>query len=162
MLVMPPCKVTVSDLFIICIFRYMQRFDPGFGFSGGPYPMQPLFSPAVNYNTEFPQLGSGHRPQISIEQSLRPVPQQMRGGPWPVQSAPSPVGYGPPDGMMASFNPSRVGSHPGSSMYMHPSLYSFPLRPGISPVHPREHVQFFAQVDTLTYIIVYIPCNCLH
>ncbi|ONK71258.1 uncharacterized protein A4U43_C04F6590 [Asparagus officinalis] len=126
--------------------RYMQRFDPGFGFSGGPYTMQPLFSPAVNYNTEFPQLGSGPRPQISIEPPPRSVPQQMR-GPWPgqaVQSAPSPVGYGP-DGMMASFNPSRVGSHPGSSVYMHPSQYSLPLRPGVSFVHPHEHVQLFAQ-----------------
>ena len=132
----------------------MQRFDPGFGFSGGPYTMQPLFSPAVNYNTEFPQLGSGHRPQISIEQSPRLVPQQMR-GPWPVLSAPSPVGYGPPDGMMTSFNPSRVGSHPGSSMYMHPSQYSLPLRPGISLVHPHEHVQFLAQVGALTYIIIW-------
>lgn len=123
--------------------RYMQRFDPGFGFSGGPYTMQPLFSPAVNYNTEFPQLGSGHRPQISIEQSPRPIPQQMR-GPWPVQSAPSPVGYGPPDGMLASFNPRRVGSHPASSVYMHPSHYSLPLRPGFSFVHPHD-VQLFTQ-----------------
>ena len=116
--------------------------------------MQPLFSPAVNYNTEFPQLGSGHRPQISIEQSPRSLPQQMR-GPWPVQSAPSPVGYGPPDGMMTSFNPNHVGSHPGSSMYMHPSQYPLPMRPGISLVHLHEHVQFFAQVGTLTCIIVW-------
>ncbi|KAL0317246.1 UNVERIFIED_CONTAM: hypothetical protein Sangu_2138900 [Sesamum angustifolium] len=36
--------------------RYVQRFDPGFGFSGGPYPIQPMYAPALNYNTEFPQL----------------------------------------------------------------------------------------------------------
>ncbi|KAE8779921.1 DExH-box ATP-dependent RNA helicase DExH9 [Hordeum vulgare] len=52
------------------ILMYMQRFDPGFGFNGGVYTIQPLYAPAVTYNTEFPQLGS---PQMS----LVPVEQQQ-------------------------------------------------------------------------------------
>ncbi|ONK57157.1 uncharacterized protein A4U43_C10F17190 [Asparagus officinalis] len=39
-----------------CYDRYMKIYDPGFGFSAGSYPVQPLFSPAVNYNTEFHNL----------------------------------------------------------------------------------------------------------
>ncbi|RVW36961.1 hypothetical protein CK203_103675 [Vitis vinifera] len=62
--------------------RYLQRFDPGFGFNGGPYTIQPMYTPAVNYNTEFPQLGSAHRPQISTEHQPRPLPQHLS-GPWP-------------------------------------------------------------------------------
>ncbi|KAF9625096.1 hypothetical protein IFM89_019046 [Coptis chinensis] len=31
--------------------RYSQRFDHGFGFSGGPYAIQPKYAPAVNYNS---------------------------------------------------------------------------------------------------------------
>lgn len=122
--------------------------------------MQPLFSPAVNYSTEFPQLGSSHRPQIPIEQSPCPVPQQIR-GPWPVQSVPAPVGYGPPDGVMTSFNPSHVGSRPASTIYMRPSHYSLPMRPGISFVHPREHVQVFAQVTMCIVVVVCTSSNCL-
>ncbi|KAJ6838934.1 uncharacterized protein M6B38_317470 [Iris pallida] len=123
--------------------RYMQRFDPGFGFGGAPYTIQPLFSPAVNYNTEFPQLGSGHRPQISVEHQPRPF-QHMRGT-WTATSTPGAVGYGPPDAMMPPFNLNRVGPHPTSSIYMHSSQYSVPLRPGMSFVLPHEHVQPFAQ-----------------
>ncbi|KAJ6803295.1 uncharacterized protein M6B38_107775 [Iris pallida] len=124
--------------------RYTQRFDPGFGFSGGPYTIQPLFSPSVNYNTEFPQLGSGHRPQISMEHQPRPIPQNMR-GPWPATSTPGAIGYGPPEAMMPAFNLNRIGSHPTSSMYMHSSQYSVPFHPDISFVLPHEHVQPFAQ-----------------
>uniref|UniRef100_A0A7N0V4N5 SUZ domain-containing protein n=1 Tax=Kalanchoe fedtschenkoi TaxID=63787 RepID=A0A7N0V4N5_KALFE len=81
--------------------RYMQRFDPGFGFNGGTYPMQPMYTPAVNYNTEFPQLRAVHRPHIPSEHQTRPLPQHLP-GPW---SAATGVGYvhGLPETMMTTF-----------------------------------------------------------
>ncbi|KAJ4970901.1 hypothetical protein NE237_004000 [Protea cynaroides] len=122
--------------------RYMQRFDPGFGFNGGPYAMQPMYSPALNYNTEFPQLGAAHRPQISIDHQPRPIPQHLR-GPW-AASNPAGIGYGPPETMMAQFNPNHVGAHSTSAIYL-PSHYPCP-RPGMTFVHPHEHMhQPFAQ-----------------
>ncbi|OAY80200.1 uncharacterized protein LOC109710971 isoform X2 [Ananas comosus] len=124
--------------------RYMQRFDPGFGFGGGPYTMQPLFSPAVNYNTEFPQLGSGHRSQLSIEQQPRPIPQHLH-GPWSAPPTPNPLGYRPSEGMMAPFNPNHIGGSAASSIYMHSSQYSGPPHPGMAFVHPNEHMQPFVR-----------------
>ncbi|KAG9458951.1 hypothetical protein H6P81_003459 [Aristolochia fimbriata] len=124
--------------------RYMQRFDPGFGFSGGPYTIQPLYAPALNYNTEFPQLGSAsHRPQMAPIEP-RPIPQPHLRGPWgATTNAPSPIGYGPPDNLMAPpppFNPGHVGAHSTSAIYhLHSSQYPCP-RPGITYVHPHEHV----------------------
>eukprot|EP00262_Sarcandra_glabra_P005134 TRINITY_DN16467_c0_g1_i1.p1 TRINITY_DN16467_c0_g1~~TRINITY_DN16467_c0_g1_i1.p1 ORF type:complete len:516 (+),score=98.74 TRINITY_DN16467_c0_g1_i1:260-1807(+) len=124
--------------------RYAQRFDPGFGFNGGPFTMQTMFSPALNYNTEFPQLGSAHRPQISIEHQPRPVPQHMR-APWGASSAPTPIGYGHPESMLAPYNPNHVGAHTASAIYLHSSQYPCP-RPGMAYVHPHEQVhQPFAQ-----------------
>ncbi|OVA05989.1 Single-stranded nucleic acid binding R3H [Macleaya cordata] len=125
--------------------RYMQRFDPGFGFSGGPYTMQPMYSPALNYNTEFPQLGSAHRPQISIEPQPRPIPQHLRGS-WNGVSTPPGIGYGPPETMMGPFNPNHVGAHSTSAIYLHSSHYPCPPRPGMPFVNPHEHAhQPFAQ-----------------
>lgn len=123
--------------------RYMQRFDPGFGFNGGPYTMQPLYSPAVNYNTEFPQLVSGHMPQLPIECQPRTTPQHLH-GPWSVASTPA-VGYGPTEGLRAPFNLNNVGAHPPPSIYMHSSQYPVPPRRGMTFVHDHEHIQPFAQ-----------------
>ncbi|KAF5201302.1 R3h domain containing protein [Thalictrum thalictroides] len=124
--------------------RYVQRFDPGFGFSGGPYNMQPLYSPAVNYNTEFPQLGTAHRPQISLEHQPRPIPQHIR-GPWPGTTTAAGIGYGHPESMMASFSPNHVGAQSTSAIYLHSSHYSCP-RPGMPYMHPHEHFhQHFVQ-----------------
>ncbi|WOL03486.1 R3H domain-containing protein 2-like [Canna indica] len=120
--------------------RYMQRFDPGFGYNGGPYTIQPLYSPAVNYNTEFPQLGSGHRIQIPIEQQRPPISQHFQGQ-WSVASAPSLLNYARPEGMPL---PCNSGAQSTSSVYMHSSHYtpasvmSFP--------HPHEPIQSSAQV----------------
>ncbi|KAF9599364.1 hypothetical protein IFM89_036850, partial [Coptis chinensis] len=75
--------------------RYAQRFDPGFGFNGGPYAIQPMYAPAVNYNSEFPQLGAAHQPQISIEHQSRQMPQHL-GVPWAAASTHGAVGYAPP------------------------------------------------------------------
>ncbi|XP_077241250.1 uncharacterized protein LOC143881839 [Tasmannia lanceolata] len=124
--------------------RYLQRFDPGFGFTGGQYTMQPMYSPALNYNTEFPQLGPAHRPQIPIDHQPRSIPQHMR-GPWAAGSSPTAIGYGPPESMMAPFNPNHVGPHSTSPIYLHSSQYACP-RPGMTFVHPHEYVhQPFAQ-----------------
>ncbi|KAI3811935.1 hypothetical protein L1987_16633 [Smallanthus sonchifolius] len=35
------------------VVRYAQRFDPGFGFNGGSYPIQPMHTPVLNCNTSF-------------------------------------------------------------------------------------------------------------
>lgn len=125
--------------------RYMQRFDPGFGFNGAPYTMQPLYAPAVNYNSEFPQLGSIHRPQISIEHQPRPTPQQLR-GPWPTASTSSTVNYGPPEGLMTQYNPGHVGAHPTSSVFLHSPQFSVPPRP-MSFLHAHEQVQYPQQSE---------------
>ncbi|MED6205055.1 hypothetical protein PIB30_014528 [Stylosanthes scabra] len=123
--------------------RYMQRFDPGFGFNGGSYPIQPMYTPVVNYNTEFPQLGSTHGPQLSTEHQPRPLPQHIP-GPWAAQSTPAGIGYGHPETMMSPFNPSQVAAHPSSTMYLHSSQYPC-QRPGMPFLH-HEHVhQPFAQ-----------------
>lgn len=123
----------------------MQRFDPGFGFNGGPYTLQPLYTPAVNYNTEFPQLGSAHRPQISPEHQPRPLPQHLP-GPWAASSTPSGIGYGHPETMMTPYNPNHVGAHSTSAIYLHSSQYPC-QRPGMPFIHPHEQVhQSFSQV----------------
>ncbi|XP_072995931.1 uncharacterized protein [Typha latifolia] len=124
--------------------RYAQRFDPGFGFSGGPYTMQPLYSPAVNYNTEFPQLGSGQRPQITIEQQPRSIPQHLHGH-WPAAQAPTAMGYGPPEGMVSPYNRSPIAASSTSSIYMPSSQYSVAPHHGMSFVRPHDRMQPFVQ-----------------
>lgn len=119
--------------------RYMQRFDPGFGFNGGPYTMQPLYAPAVNYNSEFPQLGTSHRPQISIEHQPRPA--QHLPGPWTTVSTSSAVNYGPPEGLIAPYNPNYVGAHPTSSIFLHSSQFPVTQRP-MQFLHTPEQVQY--------------------
>ncbi|KAL6328451.1 hypothetical protein AAG906_038326 [Vitis piasezkii] len=124
--------------------RYLQRFDPGFGFNGGPYTIQPMYTPALNYNTEFPQLGSAHRPQISTEHQPRPLPQHLS-GPWPAPSTPTGIGYGHPETMMSPFNPNHVGARSTSTLYLPSSQYPC-QRPGMPFIHPHEHVhQPFSQ-----------------
>ncbi|KAI4347909.1 hypothetical protein L6164_008684 [Bauhinia variegata] len=117
--------------------RYMQRFDPGFGFNGGLYTLQPMYSPVLNYNTEFPQLGSTRGPQLSTEHQPQPLPQHLP-RPWAAPSSPAGIGYGHPDTMMAPFNPNQVGAHSSSTMYLHSSQYTC-QRPGL-PFVPHEHV----------------------
>ncbi|CAL9120362.1 unnamed protein product, partial [Musa textilis] len=124
--------------------RYMQRFDPGFGFNGGPGTIQPLYSPAVNYNTEFPQLGSGHGAQFPVDHQPQPIPQHLH-GPWLSPSAPNVINYGPPAGMMPTYNSNHVHAHSTTSVYMNSSQYSVPPHPGMSFAHPNGHIQSFAQ-----------------
>ncbi|OMO67821.1 Single-stranded nucleic acid binding R3H [Corchorus capsularis] len=124
--------------------RYMQRFDPGFGFSSGPYMMQPMYTPAINYNTEFPQLGSTNRPQISTEHQPRPLPHHIP-GPWVAPSNATGIGYGHPETMMPPFNPNHVGARSASAIYLHSSQYPC-QHPGMPIIHPFEHVhQPFSQ-----------------
>uniref|UniRef100_A0A2P2LN97 R3h domain containing protein n=1 Tax=Rhizophora mucronata TaxID=61149 RepID=A0A2P2LN97_RHIMU len=123
--------------------RYMQRFDPGFGFSSSPYAMQPMYTPALNYNTEFPQLGSSHRPQMSTEHQSRSLHQHLP-GPWAAPSTPTGIGYSHPDTMIPPFNPNHVGNHSTSAIYLHSSQYPS-QQPSIPFIHPHEHVQPFSQ-----------------
>ncbi|KAK6933536.1 LOW QUALITY PROTEIN: hypothetical protein RJ641_036430 [Dillenia turbinata] len=124
--------------------RYMQWFDHGFGFNGGPYTMQPMYTPALNYNTEFPQLGSVHRPQISTDHQPRPLPQHLP-GPWAPPSNSAGISYGHPDSLMVPFNTNPVGARSTSALYMHSSQYPC-QHPGMSSMHPHEHVhQSFSQ-----------------
>ncbi|XAR53494.1 hypothetical protein NMG60_11022071 [Bertholletia excelsa] len=124
--------------------RYLQRFDPGFGFNGGPYAVQPLYSPALNYNTEFPQLGSAHRPPISAENQPRPLPQHLPNS-WAAPSAPAGIGYGHPEAILTSFNPNHIGSHTSTALYLHSAPYAC-QHPGMPFIHPHEQVhQPFSQ-----------------
>jgi len=41
--------------------------------------MHPLYSPVVNYNTEFPQLGSSHRRQISTDRQPQTISPHLHG-----------------------------------------------------------------------------------
>ncbi|CAK9136615.1 unnamed protein product [Ilex paraguariensis] len=116
--------------------RYLQRFDPGFGFNGGPYTIQPMYSPALNYNTEFPQLGSAHRPPISTEHQPRPLPQHLPGS-WAAPSNPLGLGYGPPETMMTQFSPNHVVGRSTSALYLHSTHYPSQL-PGMPFIHPHE------------------------
>ncbi|GAU23529.1 hypothetical protein TSUD_40080 [Trifolium subterraneum] len=133
--------------------RYMQRFDPGFGFNGGSYPMQPMYAPVLNYNTEFPQLGSPHGPQRPAEHQPRPLPQHISGqhisGTWVAQSTPAGMGYGHPEAMMSPFSPNQVGAHSSSTMYLHSSQYPC-QHPGMPFIHPEHIHQPFAQVYAAT------------
>ncbi|KAE9589852.1 hypothetical protein Lal_00021649 [Lupinus albus] len=134
--------------------RYMQRFDPGFGFNDGSYTLQPMYTAVVNYNTEFPQLGSAHgpefpqlgsahRPELSTEHLPRPLPQHIP-GPWVPQPIPPGIRYGHPETMMSPFNHRQVGAHSSSAMYLHSPQYPC-QRPGMPFLH-HEHVhQPFAQ-----------------
>lgn len=114
--------------------RYLQRFDPGFGFSGGPYTVQPMYAPAVNYNTEFPQLGTAHRQAVS-ECQPRPLPPHVP-GPWNSQSSPAGLGYGHREAMMRPFNP-IVDGHSSSGVYLHSSQYPG-QQSGMHFIHPYE------------------------
>ena len=95
----------------------MQRFDPGFGVNQAQYGVQAVYTPMVNYNTEFPQLGGGVRPQICVEPSVHraiPPPRPMQ-GPW--ASSSNGINFTSPDSMMGSFNP---------GVYMHPQQFTRP------------------------------------
>lgn len=116
--------------------RYTQRFDPGFGFNMGPYSMQAMYAPAVNYNTEFPQLGAPHRAQMPMEPPPRPVPQHIR-SPWLAST--STMGYGALDTMMGPFNPNHMGAPSASAVYMHSSQFGCP--PAMVYVRPNECIQ---------------------
>ncbi|KAG8057792.1 hypothetical protein GUJ93_ZPchr0002g24794 [Zizania palustris] len=125
--------------------RYMQRFDPGFGFNGGSYTIQPLYAPAVNYNTEFPQLGP-HGSPVPVEQQPQPMSQHIP-GPWSPAQLPNAIGYRPPDGAMPPpYSPGPASAPIRSSVFMHtPQQYAMPSRPGVTFVHPQEPMQPFAQ-----------------
>ncbi|KAK9056475.1 hypothetical protein SSX86_023836 [Deinandra increscens subsp. villosa] len=114
--------------------RYAQRFDPGFGFNGGSYPIQPMYTPVLTYNTEFPHLGSAHTHRaspISTEQHQPLTLTQHIPGPWIAPSSPASIGYRPPESMVAPFNPNH-----GSTLYMqYPSQ-----RSGVTFIHPHEQV----------------------
>ncbi|KAI3809260.1 hypothetical protein L1987_25231 [Smallanthus sonchifolius] len=113
--------------------RYAQRFDPGFGFYGGSYPIQPMYTPVLNYNTEFPQLGSVHRSPISTEHQPLAFPQHLP-GPWVPSSSPAGIGYRPPDAMVTPFSPTLMAPRSPSTLYM-----QYPCqRPGMAFIHPCE------------------------
>eukprot|EP00252_Welwitschia_mirabilis_P015411 TRINITY_DN3388_c0_g1_i1.p1 TRINITY_DN3388_c0_g1~~TRINITY_DN3388_c0_g1_i1.p1 ORF type:complete len:472 (-),score=84.14 TRINITY_DN3388_c0_g1_i1:655-2070(-) len=120
------------------IDKYTQRFDPGFGFNVGPYSMQALYTPAVNYNTEFPQLGApSQRAQMAMEPPPRPMTQPIR-SPW-VTSTNS-IAYTPLDTVMGPFNAGHMGAPSGSALYMHSSQFSCP-GPTMAFVRPHEQLQ---------------------
>ncbi|XP_071734638.1 uncharacterized protein [Rutidosis leptorrhynchoides] len=115
--------------------RYAQRFDPGFGFNGASYAIQPLYTPVVNYNTEFPQLGAGHRSPISSEHQPCGLPQHLP-GPWVPPSSPAGIGYRPPEAMMTPYSPGHASPHPATTLYM-----QYPCqRPGMTFIHHHDQI----------------------
>lgn len=131
--------ISNDTLFFI---RYAQRFDPGFGFNGGSYAVQPMYTPVVNYNTEFPQLGPAHRSPVPVEHQSRVLPQHLP-APWIPPSSPAGIGYRPPDAMMTQFSPTHAGPHSASTLYVQYPCH----RPGMTFIHPHEQIhQHYAQV----------------
>ncbi|CAN4114398.1 unnamed protein product [Withania somnifera] len=128
--------------------RYMQRFDPGFGFASGPYTIQPMYAPAINYNTEFPQLGSALRSPISAENQPRPLPQHLP-GPWATPTTPG-IGYGPAESMMPPpFSHNHISARSSSAIYLHSTQYPC-QHPGMTFIHPHEQLhQPFSQSHQL-------------
>ncbi|KAL2650093.1 hypothetical protein R1flu_018221 [Riccia fluitans] len=118
--------------------RYSQRFDPGFGMSLGPFGVQAIYTPVVNYNTEFPQL-AGPRPQIHMEPPPPPpIPQQRMRPSWGTP-VPGNMSFRP-DPLMAPFAPGHIGPHSAMSMYMHAPQYAYPGH-SLAFVHPHERFQ---------------------
>ncbi|CAI0410629.1 unnamed protein product [Linum tenue] len=141
----------------VAIFRDrdIERKDPDYDRSydsGGPYTIQPMYAPALNYNTEFPQLGSGHRPQMPIEHQPHPLPQHIAGQ-WAAPSAPAGLGYGHPDTMMPPYSPHHVGIQSNGALYLHSSQYPC-QRPGMPFIGHHDHVQPFAQSSHQHVVIV--------
>ncbi|XP_058770086.1 uncharacterized protein LOC131643783 [Vicia villosa] len=101
--------------------RYVQRFDPGFGFNGGSYTMQPMYTAVSNYRTDFPHLGSTHELQLFTEHHPQPLFQHIP-GPW-APPLPAGIGYGYPE-VMLPFNPRQVGTCSAPALYLHSSQYS--------------------------------------
>jgi hypothetical protein len=101
--------------------RFVQRFDPGFGFNGGSYTMQPMYTTISNYRTEFPQLGSTHGLQLSAEHHPQPFLQHIP-VPW-APPAPPGIGYGYPETMLP-FNPRQVAACSAPTLYLHSPQYS--------------------------------------
>lgn len=122
--------------------RYMQRFDPGFGFSGGNYAVQPMYAPAVNYNTEFPQLGPAPRLLIPAEHQHHGHPQHLPPGSWVSPSTPPGMGYAHPDAMIAAYRANHVPGQPPSALYMHSQYHT--QHPGM-PIYPHDQIQSFTQ-----------------
>ncbi|KAI4972959.1 hypothetical protein ZWY2020_006926 [Hordeum vulgare] len=133
--------------------RYMQRFDPGFGFNGGAYTIQPLYAPVVTYNTEFPQLGSPQMSHVPVEQQQpHPMAQHMP-GPWSPAQSPNAFGYRPSDGVMPPYSPGQAGAPVRSSVFMHASQqYAMPSCLGVTFVHPQDSMQPFAQEGEIEYV----------
>lgn len=117
--------------------RFAQRFDPGFGVSMGPYGGQALYTPVVNYNTEFPQLGVPSRGQLHMEPppSQSVAPQHLR-APWvpPVNA----MGYRASDSMMGPYNPTQIVP---MAMYMRAPQYAYPGHAMNYMQHPDQFQQ---------------------
>lgn len=101
--------------------RFAHRFDPGFGISVGPYGTQALYSPSVNYNTEFPQLGVPSRGQLHMEgRPPQPLGQQHLRAPWvPSGNA---IGYRASDSTMGPHHPTQMVP---MAMYMRAPEYGY-------------------------------------
>ncbi|XP_004496197.1 uncharacterized protein [Cicer arietinum] len=124
---------------------YVQRPDLGFGFNGGSYTMQPMYTAVPNYPPEFSQLGSTHGLPLSTAHQPQALVQHIP-GPW-VPPSPAGIGYGYPE-VMSPFNPRQVGACSTPTLYLHSSQYSCQCH-GM-PFIPHEHFhQPFAQFHQL-------------
>ncbi|KAK4761835.1 hypothetical protein SAY87_029719 [Trapa incisa] len=118
--------------------RYTRRFDPGFGFNGGSYVIQPTFTPALNYNTEFPQLQGAHHPQISGEHQPSSFHQNLSGL-WAAPSNTSGIGYVHHENLMSPYSSTPVGKRAASGVPLQSSQYSS-QQSGMPYSYSHEHV----------------------
>lgn len=132
--------------------RYAQRFDPGFGVNVGPYGVQALYAPLVNYNTEFPQLGVPPRGQLHMEPPPPPpIPQHMR-APWvpPVNA----IGYRTSDAtLLGHFN---TGHMAPMAMYMHAPQFAYPGH-AMTYMHPPDRFQ-----QSISQVLLLFPFALLY
>lgn len=118
--------------------RYAQRFDPGFGVNVGPFGVQALYAPVVNYNTEFPQLGVPSRAQLQHMEPPPPppIPSQHMGAPW--TSPGNAIGYRTSDAtLMGPYNPTHMTP---MAMYMHAPQYAYSGH-AMTYLHRPDHFQ---------------------
>lgn len=127
--------------------RFAQRFDPGFGISVGPYGAQALYSPVVNYNTEFPQLGVPSRGQLHMEvRPPQPLGQQHLRAPWvPPGNA---IGYRASDSTMGPYHPTQMVP---MAMYMRAPQYGY-LGHAMNYMQPLDQI---SQSQVFTQLLTY-------
>ncbi|GJS64632.1 nucleic acid-binding, OB-fold, replication protein A, OB domain protein [Tanacetum coccineum] len=70
-------EARLRNLFIerdLTVSGFIGNTNGEFGFNGGSYAIQPMYTPSLNYNNEFPQLGPAHRSPVPAEHQSHVLP----------------------------------------------------------------------------------------